>query len=301
MKSKLDKREYRDLIYKLKTERKTYGEITEYFNSIGIETSVSAVRKICIDEFNIRKEEIPSAREKVYDNIDDDELIRLKESGMSVREMEEHYKDKGVEINSYQIRKRLLRIYNSKGERIPRAEAKHKNTTVSNNEIQVLTEEGLSSIEISRIISAQTGKSISPSGVGYRQEEIYDDNGIKRPKVISKSRIKLPEEEVCELRKENYSYEAISIIMKEKYGIEIAAGTVRTKCKKFFLARGEEEPKIGKKDLKGIEDFYEQQESISKLERKEQELLDKKKKSLETLAGFKKLEKRLEREEIALR
>ena len=164
-----------------------------------------------------KKEKMPSAREKVYDDIYDEELIKLKESGLSVREMEEYYKGRGKEINSYQIRKRLLKIYETKGKRIPRAEAKHKNTTVSNDEIQVLTEEGLSSTEISRIISAQTGKSISPSGVGYRQEEIYDDNGIKRPKVISKSRIKLPEEEVCELRKENYSYEAISIIMKENF------------------------------------------------------------------------------------
>ena len=101
-------------------------------------------------------------------------------------------------------------------------------------DLKALSEEGLSSTEIARIISEQEGKSISPSGVGYRQEEIYDDNGLERPKVVSKSNIKLPEDEVCELRREGYSYRAIALIMKEKYGIEITGSTVRTKCKKFF-------------------------------------------------------------------
>ena len=237
---------------------------------------------------------MPSAREIEYEDIEDEELIRLKESGLSVREMEEYYKSKGKEINSYQIRKRLLRIYDLKGERIPRAEAKHKNTTVSNDEIKALSEEGLSSTEIARIISVQEGKSISPSGVGYRQEEIYDDNGLERPKVVSKSNIKLPEDEVCELRREGYSYRAIALIMKEKYGIEITGSTVRTKCKKFFEKRGEKEPIITKHNSKEIEDYHAEQESLAELETRKQELLGKKKKSTEVLEEFKKLERRMD-------
>lgn len=300
MKSNLDNKECRDLLYKLKKERNTYEKMVKYFESIGIKTNICSVRKYTIDEFNRRKEKMPSAREKVYDDIYDEELIKLKESGLSVREMEEYYKGKGKEINSYQIRKRLLMIYEIKGERIPRAEAKHKNTTVSNEEIRILSEEGLSSTEIARKISAETGKKISPSGVGYRQEEIYDDNGLERPKVISKSRIKLPEDEVCELRKQGYTFDAIAKIMKVRHGIEIAGATLGAKCNMFFKNRNEAAPIIPRKELKGIEYFYAHQETLDELQIKKQELLDKKKKSVQTLKGFSDLERRFCKDELAL-
>lgn len=300
MKSKLDKKEYRDIIYNLRMERKTYKEITEYLNSIGIETSIASVRKICLQIFESKKEKMPSAREKVYDDIYDEELIKLKESGLSVREMEEYYKGRGKEINSYQIRKRLLVIYEIRGERIPRAEAKHKNTTVSNEEIRILSEEGLSSTEIARKISAETGKKISPSGVGYRQEEIYDDNGLERPKVISKSRIKLPEDEVCELRKQGYTFDAIAKIMKVRHGIEISGATLGAKCNMFFKNRNEAAPIIPRKELKGIEYFYAHQETLEELQKKKQELLAKKKKSTQTLKGFSDLERRFGNNELVL-
>ena len=243
---------------------------------------------------------MPSAREKVYDDIYDKELIKLKESGLSVREMEEYYNGRGKEINSYQIRKRLLMIYEIRGERIPRAEAKHKNTTVSNEEIRILSEEGLSSTEIARKISAETGKKISPSGVGYRQEEIYDDNGLERPKVISKSRIKLPEDEVCELRKQGYTFDAIAKIMKVRHGIEIAGATLGAKCNMFFKNRNEAVPIIPRKELKGIKYFYEHQETLEELQNRKQELLAKKKKSTQTLKGFSDLERRFSKDELVL-
>ena len=121
---------------------------------------------------------------------------------------------------------------------------------IRDEEIYELREQGESYEEIARYYNGK-GIEISKATIAYRCKKIYNEKGKEEPKAKKgkKERKDVTNEEIYELRKQGMTYGDITKYYNKK-GIKINPSTIRLRCKEIYEKKGEEAPKVTRKNKK---------------------------------------------------
>ena len=115
-------------IYELREQGMSYGDIVRYYKEKRIEITSGSIRKRCKKIYKEKGKEEPKAKkgEKERNDITDEEIYELREQGISYRDMERHFDEKGIKISKMALYRRCKKIYNEKGEEEPKAKRERK-------------------------------------------------------------------------------------------------------------------------------------------------------------------------------
>ena len=163
-----------------------------------------------------------------------EEIYKLREEGLSFKEIEERLKDKGIDIPWIIIRNMCKVIYKEK-----------KKDFISDDEIFKLREQGLSYYEIAQRFK-DNGINVCSQTINNRCKKIYEEKGMEEPKCFKRKKFirrKVSEDEIYELREKGLSYREIEKRFEDN-GIEISFETIRVRCKNIYKQNGEEEIRI---------------------------------------------------------
>ena len=125
-------------IYELREQGMTYKGMMEYFEQKDVKISKSLLSKRLKEIYKEKGKEEPKAKngEKERNDITDEEIYELREQGISYREMERHFDEKGIKISQMTLYRRCKKIYKEKGEEEPKAKRgrkKNNNTKLLGN------------------------------------------------------------------------------------------------------------------------------------------------------------------------
>ena len=167
-------------IFELRENGMTYREICDYYNGIGIEVSCTSIFRWCKQIYSSKnkKESGRVGSRKKRKDISDEKIYELKNKGYSYEKIAEYYKKKGVEVTIYTIAKRCQKIFEKKGEKVPRAK---NNTVISDEELYQMKKSGMSLISIFEHCNT-LGIETSQSGVYLRLKKIFEEKGEKMPR-----------------------------------------------------------------------------------------------------------------------
>ena len=243
-----DEEQIKGRIYNLKSEGKSLRAITKIFRSEGNNIATRTVNdywKIICKEKGITDEIGSKVKDRIYE---------LRKSGLSYKTIYIKLKNEKIIISLDKLTKICKEIFIAKGEKEPnlnrgrRSWKKNKigkddsNSTNAKkeelDEIFNLRQLGNSYRKI-HLIFKEKGRKISPITVKRYCKIIYREKGLEEPKNGKKNEI--IDEEIYNLRKKGYSYNAISKFLKDK-GIMISSVTIGVRCKEIFRAKGEKEP-----------------------------------------------------------
>ena len=258
-----------DEIFSLRERKLSYDDIVEYYKEKGIKVTKETIRKRCkriyaekgIEEPKVKRKN-SHQRKSIRFKIPDEEIIYLKEHGLTNIQIMEYYKQKGINIGISNINKKCKEAYQKLGEsKIPKNRG--LKIIIPEDEIIKLREKNISYAEIAEYYK-ERGIQVSPSTIENGCKEIYKGRGIENPGRKKKHEIDIPDDLLIALRKMNYSYKKIVKFFKEK-GIEVAPETIR---KKYIKA------------------CFKRQKSLVELNNTLTNLLEKKKKTEQLLNQF---------------
>ena len=142
-------------------------------------------------------------------------------------------REKGIIICWATVAIRTKRIFDAKGEEVPRAKGK-SSRQVSDQELYRLKQKCMSYSAISKYLERK-GIKLCPSSIGRRIREIYSEKGEKIPRG-RKGRIYTPPELIEAIwnlkNTRNASDEQINKIA-ELYGVNLNRNVIKRTCDKF--------------------------------------------------------------------
>ena len=148
----------------LKDQGQTYAEIARQFSKSDRSISDSIVRNRLKQYYDSQKKEIPIQTKRI--NISIEEMVNLKEQGLSDRQIAQIFTLRGKKISRSMVCTKLRQYYKSQQKEKPKAIIKMA-TSISNEEIVALKEQGLSNAAIARYFT-QHGKPISATAINKR-------------------------------------------------------------------------------------------------------------------------------------
>lgn len=255
-------------LYKLKEQRMTYKEISQYFAERGIKISERQVGRRISKIYEDMNEEVTRGS-----RISDEELYRLKEHGLIYRQMVEYFAGIGIETSERAIIKRVKKIYADGKKKIP------KGRPISDKELHELIEErkncqkkkiekpkskqkikktkkkrpkdrllyglkkkGLSYEEIVEYLAEKKGITICWGTVAIRTKRIFDAKGEEVPRANGKSSIQVSDQELYRLKQKCMSYSAISKYLERK-GIKLCPSSIGRRIREIYSEKGEKIPR----------------------------------------------------------
>ena len=213
-------------IYELREQGMSYGDIVRYYNEKGIQIGQTTIAYRCKKIYKEKGKEEPKAKkgEKERNDITDEEIYELREQGISYREMERHFDEKGIKISQMTLYRRCKKIYKEKGEEEPKTKRGRKERKdVTNEEIYKLREKGMSYGEIVKYFNDK-GIQISLTTIWLRCKKIYEEKGQEVPKETRKNE----KTEECLLGRLN---DTLNGKIKEKIGTERKLAKLKDKEK----------------------------------------------------------------------
>ena len=271
-------------LYKLKEQRMTYKEISQYFAARGIKISERQVGRRISKIYEDMNEEVTRGS-----RISDEELYQLKERGLIYRQMVEYFEGIGIEISERAIIKRVKKIYTNRNKKIPKGKQisdkelhelieerkknqekykvskkmpkKHKKKLPSDYLLYRLKKQGLSYADIVEYLASEKGITICLRAVAIRTKKIFDAKGEKVPiakrkisneprvkrKNRSRGRMQVSDQELYKLKQTCMSDSAISKYLERK-GIKLCPSAIRVRIKEIYSERGEKIPR-GRKGI----------------------------------------------------
>ena len=214
-------------IYSLREQGLSYGKIAKYFTDKGIKVSSYNISERCTRIYTEKGKKEPKTIRKMPNRIDinDEEILDLREQGLSCKEIFEYFRDKGIKVSLSTIKNKCKIIYQKKGKKQPHDKRK-KQIEISDEKIYNLREQGLTYKEIANYFN-NNGVKVSYSTIALRCKKIYDEKGKKAPKAKTReNEIKVSNEEIYNLREQGLSYKEISEYYKSK-GIKISISAIR--------------------------------------------------------------------------
>ena len=233
-------------IYELRKSGMSYRKIVEYFHSNGIKIARNTIASECkriFDEKGEKEEEIQVNRKvgkRERKGIPPEEVFKLREKGMSYKQIAEYYYKIGVDVSDQTIGRICKEIYIEKGKTEPTEIINDRVKSISKEELYKLREQGMSYVTIAKQFK-EDGIEISSDTIRRRCKEIYKEKGKEEPKTqerIRNKRTDINDEKIFELREQGLSYKRIVEYYKEN-GIDVSYMTIRSRCKE----KGKEEPK----------------------------------------------------------
>lgn len=114
--------------------------------------------------------------------INDETIYKLKEQGLSYREIRNYFLEIGIDISEKTIIERCAIIYAQKGKKIPHAKikkSKERKSVISMDMLKYLNKKGMSDKEISRYFMKQ-GLRISPAMVKKLCRKFEEHRNFRR-------------------------------------------------------------------------------------------------------------------------
>lgn len=127
-------------VYELKNKGYSYAKISEHYRKMGVEVSIYTIAKRCQKMYAEKNEELH--RSKRNKGVDDEELYKMKKSGMSGRSIMEYYNSLGIKISQAGVYSKCKKIFEEKGEKMPRSKpslAKNEKCILSELETKLQT------------------------------------------------------------------------------------------------------------------------------------------------------------------
>ena len=247
-----------EIIFELREKGMSYERIAKYFNTEGIKITPHAIGYRCKKIYREKGKKEPKAKIKNY--TEDEELIKLREQGMSFERIADYYKEKGIKVAVETIESRCKKAFEKRKKKMPSTK---KKIEVLDEEIYQLREQGMSYERIVEYYSKK-GIEITHQAIGYRCKKIYEEKGKKEPK--SKRENHTEDEELIKLKEKGMSYERIADYYNEK-GIKVTVETIESRCKKAFEKRKKKMPSTKKKIEVLDEEIYQLREQGMSYER----------------------------------
>ena len=172
--------------------------------------------------------------------ISDEEILKLREQGLSYSNMVDYFKEKGIKVSYSAINKRCIFINNKIG-KDKQDLGKSEKSILPEDEIILLREEGLSYKKIAEYFTKK-GIKVCESTINERCKKIYSKLG-KNEQDLRK--VNISDDEIIELRKRGLSFKDIAEYYNAK-GIYVTAPTIGIRCKKMYYKIEDLEPKKSK-------------------------------------------------------
>jgi len=225
-------------IVKLNKEGMTEKQIVEYFKSKGIRVGMSTINLKLKKYYESIHTQKPKARSKP--RIDIEELVYLKEQGLSDEEVARELNRQGRVIASNTVSKRLISYYKAKGIKKPNQTPngrvkrnRRKKINISIEKIAQLKEQGMSYVKIAKYLREEEGINVSLSNIYRRLGEYYKSVGKKTQKDIEI-------EDILKLKEKGMSAAKIVKYFKEEKGIMVCEETIRKRLTEYYKSIGEE-------------------------------------------------------------
>lgn len=145
----------------------SYGKIVEYYKEKGIEVYYATVYRRCREAYEKYGKEKVNLRNLPKIIIPENEIMELREQGLSYKKMAEYFTKKGIKVSTSVVEKRCKEIY----ERLGKEVQDLRRVEVSDKEIIELRKQGLSFVEMSEYFK-EKGINITPSTLGVRYQKI---------------------------------------------------------------------------------------------------------------------------------
>ena len=246
-KPKLKTRITDEELVKLKKQGMSNREIAEQFTKQVIKISESTISLRLRKYYETRGMEKPKVEREVRISIE--ELVELKEQGMTDGEIAEELTKQGRKILEYIVSRRLREYYASQGRKKPRAQRKAR---ISIEELVGLKEQGMSDGQIAQYFSEQ-GIEIKTNTIAQRLYRYYKSKKQEKPraKVGVEKKITISDEELVNLKEQGMTDNEIAQKLT-KQGIKISESTVYKRLKKHYELQGKEKPRVKFKRKSGV-------------------------------------------------
>ena len=237
-------------IYELRKSGMSYREIVGYFHSKGIKIARNTIASECkriFAEKGEKEEEIQINRKvgnRERKGILPEEVFKLREKGMSYKQIAEYYYKIGVDVSDQTIGRICKEIYKEKGKTEPTEIINDRVKSISKEVLYKLREQGMSYVTIAEQFK-KDGIEISSETIRRRCKEIYKEKGKTEPKTqerIRNKRTDINDEEIFQLREQGLSYKRIVEYYKEN-GVDVSCMTIRSRCKEIYKEKGKKEPR----------------------------------------------------------
>ena len=126
-------------IYNLREQGWTYRKIAQYFNEQGVEVSFETVRVRCKEIYKQKGQKEPETKRKKIIQITGEEIYKLREEGLTYKQIMQYFNEQGIEVSYATIQKRGEEIYQHKEKGTIKAIDKNQklNTTLADLEKKV--------------------------------------------------------------------------------------------------------------------------------------------------------------------
>ena len=158
-----------------------------------------------------------------------EELVKLKEQGMTDKKIAEHLNANGIKISMLVVRNKLNKYYQSIGKSKPRGR------NIQDEELAVLKEQKKSDREIAEYFTKQ-GRKICLGSVNTRLSKHYKSKKIVKPRARNNNIIKkeIKNEEILELRQKGMTLRQIAEYFKT-LGKNISHAAINNRIKRINL------------------------------------------------------------------
>lgn len=220
-------------IYEFKEQGMSYEEIKDELNKKGIQISLRHLERVIKKYYKEIGKDVPRADSNKI-KLDIEELLRLRNQGMSEVLITKHMNDKGISVSCTTINKRLNDYYKKMG----MVKTKPRLEIPNIEEVVAMKKQGMSSIAIQKVLNDR-GLKISLTTLDKRLNEYYEKTGEKKAPP-NRYTIQIPNiEEIVDFKEQGMTYNFLIEYLKEK-GIVLSSGTLSRRIKEYYEKSGKE-------------------------------------------------------------
>lgn len=174
-------------------------------------------------------------------NIKDEEMVKLKENGLTDKEIADYFTEQGIPVSNTYVAKTLKKYYRLLGKEKPKIKRKIKRIgeEITDEELAKLKEQGLTDKAIEEYFMNKKIY-ISMHTVNKRLNRYYKLHGKVKPKITKKSDIK--DEELAQLKGQGWSDALIAKYFTEQ-NRPISRDSVCKRLNIYYKSQGREKPK----------------------------------------------------------
>lgn len=165
-----------------------------------------------------------------------DEIYKLKESGMTYKEITDYYHSKGIDINEETLKARCIEAYMDRGKDKPAKSNLKKRTDIPEDEVFELRKKGYTYKQIVEYYVEEGKPLISISLICnickkmYKKAGIKDTTKLRKYSVISDELI--TDDDLLSMRQQKVSYRGIQEYYRKK-GIKISMYKITRRCQEI--------------------------------------------------------------------
>lgn len=174
-------------------------------------------------------------------------LKKLREEGLTYKEIVEYLSKQGIKVSITTVRKRMLEIYGGNLDAIPNADIKYTGAPkldISLEQLIRLRQQGFSYREIAYKLNSQ-GIKVSTQTVENRIKEFQEEN----PEIISDKRglDSIPDNKLKKLKEQGLSCKGILEYLTNR-GVKVTFPSLKRRLRSIYENAGEKMPKAPSKN-----------------------------------------------------